>query len=63
MKDKDLEVIYTVMYDIGYNDEEIDTAAERIYGKLQRPVYCTYRLYPEFENQRQNNISGNCQNA
>ena len=24
MKDKDLEAIYTIMYNIGYNDEEID---------------------------------------
>ena len=50
MKDKDLEVIYTVMYDIGYNDEEIDKIlydSNLVFIKeniLLKKINCIYNL-------------------
>ena len=50
MKDKDLEAIYAVMYDIGYNDKEIDKIlydSNLVFIKentLLKKINCIYNL-------------------
>ncbi len=58
MKDKDLEAIYVVMYDIGYNDKEIDKIlydSNLVFIKentLLKKINCIYNLLISLEYSR-----------
>ena len=58
MKDKDLETIYVVMYDIGYNDKEIDKIlydSNLVFIKentLLKKINCIYNLLISLEYSR-----------
>ena len=58
MKDKDLEAIYAVMYDIGYNDKEIDKIlydSNLVFIKentLLKKINCIYNLLISLEYSR-----------